>query len=130
MIKSLKNILTGMGVLSLVFSSCKENNKKYQDFADFVLKEGKYHGGFKVKRLNFSRNEREYLIWLTDSINLGIGIESEESIEAFQDHHLDGLDWYFFNEGNRISNKVSPQAIKKYEMLIDSIPKWHAEVKK
>ncbi len=130
-----KLALTGALIFGL--NSCGDN-KKYQDFAKFVEKEGK-----KIladeSGINFSKGNKEYVcvIILSDSNYkfLAIGVEGEKFRESFIDENLNGLNYYHYDVGGKdIVNDFSFfQSIKnknKYEMLIDSLPKWYGEYKR
>lgn len=124
---SLKSILT-TGILggSLLIGGCGDN-KKYQDFANFVIKEG------KMGSLRFSKENKKYAcgIYLNKIL---ISVSYGKSKELFLDENFNGLDYYSFrfDDGSLIQGRsfwLSKEDEDKYDSLIDSLPKLYAESK-
>lgn len=127
------------GALIFELNSCNKDDQKYENFANFVKKEGAFSKDIEKYILEFSANNKEYIcyydLYSSDEKILTVNIYNEKSIEHFQDRNLDGLDDYLFDNKDMLNDysSSSPQSKKdkeKYEMLIDSIPKWYAESKK
>lgn len=139
---NLKSIIaTGILGGSLVLSGCG-NKEKYENFANFIAKEGSL-GSDEDRRLNFLKDNKEYFASLysnalgTNEEVIVISILDQKSYEHFQDWNLNGLNNYTYEFENRKKVKdpsstffQSKENKQKYEMLIDSIPKWYAESKK
>lgn len=134
--KTIKNLLLVGGLAgSLAFSGCKENNQKYQDFANFVMREGSF---FEPEKGSQFGEFHLACYSLKNGVDYGLRVNKNKieifrygkKTEIFRDNHLNGLDNYLYFVGNSIVYEIpSKENKQKYEMLIDSIPKWYAECK-
>ncbi len=124
----------------LIFSGCGDN-KKYQDFAEFVIKEGSIDSDGNSRSFSLLKDNKEYWVSLYSPEVFGkerivIDVSNKVSIEEkFEDDNLNGLDFYISGFDGKIvvdpfSLSQSKKNKEKYDSLIINLPKWHAESKK
>lgn len=113
----ISTLILGAG---LVLGGCGDkNNQKYQDFANFIIKEGKKDATGSLI-LNFSKDDKNYICMYKK--NIYISVAGAKVYEVYHNNlELDSYDYLF--EGKHNHREI-------FEMLIDSIPKWYAESKK